>query len=384
MVALKFVWGDEIRRLNIESETNPTFSQFIQRLQELFKRTLQPGQAFRLTYVDDENDVILVATDHDLNEAFSFARLQSKPTRFTVSVNNNTSTTSTSTSTTSNSNSNSNSNFTSTSIPQSTFNENMDFLNPIGSLLSYTSPYAYIPVQRPPQEENRPHPPPQSQPQPQFQSKKSPKIRVHHRGVTCDGCNQPLFGIRFKCTECYDFDLCEDCEATENHPPQHVLLKIRVPTHIDCDATWRHPQPRFCPYRGQFQGHCRNQTRNTQSQSPQPENVQESNCSMETQETFQPSQSSVETQTQSQSQTFESQTQSQPPQYETHNESSQSQPDNETQTSTQTNASEDDQYAEPLQTLHEMGFYDSETSLKLFKEGWTIEAIISKLLEMRF
>ena len=40
---------------------------------------------------------------------------------------------------------------------------------------------------------------------------------IHH-GVTCDGCNQnPIKGRRFKCLVCYNFDLCEQCEASTQH-----------------------------------------------------------------------------------------------------------------------------------------------------------------------
>ena len=39
-----------------------------------------------------------------------------------------------------------------------------------------------------------------------------------HYGVSCDGCNQnPIKGRRFKCLVCYNFDLCEQCEASTQH-----------------------------------------------------------------------------------------------------------------------------------------------------------------------
>lgn len=49
-----------------------------------------------------------------------------------------------------------------------------------------------------------------------------------HAGVRCDGCSVlPIKGIRYKCTSCPNFDLCEDCEAKNAHDPKHVLLKMR-------------------------------------------------------------------------------------------------------------------------------------------------------------
>jgi len=51
-----------------------------------------------------------------------------------------------------------------------------------------------------------------------------------HRRVTCDGCGQkPLVGIRYKCTVCNDFDLCETCENKHIHPENHPLIKIKYP-----------------------------------------------------------------------------------------------------------------------------------------------------------
>lgn len=53
-----------------------------------------------------------------------------------------------------------------------------------------------------------------------------------HEGVACDGCRQqPISGIRFKCTVCDNYDLCERCEAkgVSVHDPTHPMVKISVP-----------------------------------------------------------------------------------------------------------------------------------------------------------
>jgi len=52
-----------------------------------------------------------------------------------------------------------------------------------------------------------------------------------HEGVTCDGCQSGIVGIRYKCSVCYDFDLCEACEAkgAAVHDLAHPLLKIANP-----------------------------------------------------------------------------------------------------------------------------------------------------------
>ncbi|KAG0031517.1 hypothetical protein BGZ81_001065 [Podila clonocystis] len=50
-------------------------------------------------------------------------------------------------------------------------------------------------------------------------------------GVICDGCNNDIYGIRYKCGNCADYDLCGNCEALPEpvHDPTHVFLKIRKP-----------------------------------------------------------------------------------------------------------------------------------------------------------
>eukprot|EP00026_Physarum_polycephalum_P005779 Phypoly_transcript_05817.p1 GENE.Phypoly_transcript_05817~~Phypoly_transcript_05817.p1 ORF type:complete len:560 (-),score=133.88 Phypoly_transcript_05817:71-1750(-) len=52
-----------------------------------------------------------------------------------------------------------------------------------------------------------------------------------HEGVTCDGCQGSVVGIRYKCSVCWDYDLCESCEAkgAAVHDISHPLIKIATP-----------------------------------------------------------------------------------------------------------------------------------------------------------
>ena len=44
-----------------------------------------------------------------------------------------------------------------------------------------------------------------------------------HPGVTCDACEGPVLGHRYKCLKCVDYDLCAKCEAKGFHPGQYYL-----------------------------------------------------------------------------------------------------------------------------------------------------------------
>ena len=51
-----------------------------------------------------------------------------------------------------------------------------------------------------------------------------------HRGVTCNSCgSMPIRGIRYRCANCSDFDLCENCESLQLHPKTHLFYKVRIP-----------------------------------------------------------------------------------------------------------------------------------------------------------
>lgn len=46
-----------------------------------------------------------------------------------------------------------------------------------------------------------------------------------HPGVTCDGCEGPVMGPRWKCSVCPDFDLCKPCKRKGIHS-EHIFVKI--------------------------------------------------------------------------------------------------------------------------------------------------------------
>lgn len=49
-----------------------------------------------------------------------------------------------------------------------------------------------------------------------------------HPNVICDGCEGAIFGSRFKCVVCADYDLCASCEKKGIHN-EHDMLKITTP-----------------------------------------------------------------------------------------------------------------------------------------------------------
>lgn len=51
-----------------------------------------------------------------------------------------------------------------------------------------------------------------------------------HRGCACNACGEvPIRGIRYRCANCADYDLCEGCEAQGAHIKTHIFYKIRMP-----------------------------------------------------------------------------------------------------------------------------------------------------------
>lgn len=53
---------------------------------------------------------------------------------------------------------------------------------------------------------------------------------VKHDGTMCDMCrHQPIFGIRWKCAECANYDLCSICYHGDKHPLRHRFYRITTP-----------------------------------------------------------------------------------------------------------------------------------------------------------
>merc|ERR1712228_695546 len=58
-------------------------------------------------------------------------------------------------------------------------------------------------------------------------------MRYQHLNVICDHCESEIFGPRYKCGNCSDYDLCENCETMEGiHTPSHVFVKMHYPAAL--------------------------------------------------------------------------------------------------------------------------------------------------------
>lgn len=75
-----------------------------------------------------------------------------------------------------------------------------------------------------------------------YKQRKGPEI---HHGFICDGCEVQIAGIRYKCSQCADYDLCEKCEQCGTHA-EHTFLKIRKARHAPAQFT--------CKYREEMGG----------------------------------------------------------------------------------------------------------------------------------
>lgn len=55
-------------------------------------------------------------------------------------------------------------------------------------------------------------------------------LGIKHEGTMCDTCRQqPIFGIRWKCAECPNYDLCSVCYHGDKHNLRHRFYRITVP-----------------------------------------------------------------------------------------------------------------------------------------------------------
>nr|CAG4640686.1 EOG090X02DA [Eulimnadia texana] len=53
---------------------------------------------------------------------------------------------------------------------------------------------------------------------------------IKHDGTMCDTCRQqPIYGIRWKCAECTNYDLCSVCYHSDKHHLRHRFHRINTP-----------------------------------------------------------------------------------------------------------------------------------------------------------
>jgi hypothetical protein len=65
------------------------------------------------------------------------------------------------------------------------------------------------------------------------------QAKVVHDDFLCDKCDKVIVGIRYKCTQRSDYDLCEKCEPLDT---EHTFLKIRRPEQAPAKFICKYPQ----------------------------------------------------------------------------------------------------------------------------------------------
>ncbi|XP_028271803.1 sequestosome-1 [Parambassis ranga] len=86
---------------------------------------------------------------------------------------------------------------------------------------------------------------------------------VQHPNVTCDGCEGPVIGTRFKCSVCPNYDLCSSCQAQGMHT-EHALLPIWHPLQWFPRGKWM-KKMRHCMW---YQNQARTQEQNQHQDAP--------------------------------------------------------------------------------------------------------------------
>ncbi|XP_044060968.1 sequestosome-1 isoform X2 [Siniperca chuatsi] len=87
-----------------------------------------------------------------------------------------------------------------------------------------------------------------------------------HPNVTCDGCNGPVVGTRFKCSVCPNYDLCSACQARGTHT-EHALLPIWHPLQWFPRGKWM-KRMKHCMWN---QNHAQNLNVNQDQDQERPE-----------------------------------------------------------------------------------------------------------------
>jgi len=166
MFSFKFVYGDEIRRISVQNAMS------VEELRALAISLFETGipKDFLFQYRDDEGDNVTISSDRELSEAFRL--------------------------------------FHSGAIIR---------FNVVERKKSKASNHQV--------EESK-----EEKTEPVIEKKEGcerPRCMRAHRAV-CDQCAFRIRGIRWKCNECPDYDLCDSCLSKNLHS-QHQFTKIEMP-----------------------------------------------------------------------------------------------------------------------------------------------------------
>ncbi|XP_075213933.1 E3 ubiquitin-protein ligase mind bomb 2 [Lycorma delicatula] len=77
---------------------------------------------------------------------------------------------------------------------------------------------------------------------------------VKHHNIICDGCKkQGIPGIRYKCTRCYDYDLCLQCYMNDEHDSNHIFQRFDTANSVGLEMPLRNGSAKV-PLKGIFVG----------------------------------------------------------------------------------------------------------------------------------
>jgi len=252
-VVIKAIFNGDIRRISAQVKN---FEQLVQVLRNLF--TTLP-QNFIVKYQDDDNDFITIASDIELEEAINLSIAsknnilklfieakvnvvpENKPQEITIKAIPSSNDEKGKEKVTEVKSEAKPVEQKSTDSPLDLFSQFAPLLQNPQLISEFATPFIehFIkPIIQPVTDEARARCPyfqkQQQQSSPSQQDSVPPSATSNvHTGVTCDGCNKsPIVGVRYKCANCPNFDLCEECEAKGTlHVATHVFVKIRKPTN---------------------------------------------------------------------------------------------------------------------------------------------------------
>jgi len=202
-VFVKIQFGDDVRRVELQSSH---YTEFAATLKRLYNLDLEKG--YRIFYVDEDKDQINVTSDLELGEAINLAKRMDQTLRLTVKEDNRFAK-------------------AKVQIPVD-LSASLPNLHSIGSSLlpdSNQKKEVNVDIKKSVSDSQANKSSPVSLPL-------QPKSIPASHAAQCDNCKARIFGIRYRCVNCEDFDLCETCESKRLHREDHLFLKVYKPVVI--------------------------------------------------------------------------------------------------------------------------------------------------------